>query len=118
MFYFRVMTHITEKDAVANKRGIIHFSSQIKVEAVLFKHFLEIVFIGMFNVVDGIIDSFRFQSIIAFYMTERTDVFSCSNLDVLVDVAIEENYIKAEDKARLLKFRDNPSDESWMNKQD
>ena len=43
---------------------------------------------------------------------------SCSNLDVLVDVAIEENYIKAEDKARLLKFRDNPSDESWMYKQD
>ena len=41
-----------------------------------------------------------------------------SNLDVLVDVAIEENYIKAEDKARLLKFRDNPSDESWMYKQD
>ena len=43
---------------------------------------------------------------------------SCSNLDVLVDVAVEEKYIKPQDKARLLKFRDNPSDESWMYKQD
>ncbi len=41
---------------------------------------------------------------------------SCSNLDVLVDVAVEENYIKPEDKAKLLHFRDNPSDESWMQK--
>ena len=39
---------------------------------------------------------------------------SCSNLDILVDVAVEEKYIKPEDKERLLKFRDNPSDESWM----
>lgn len=42
--------------------------------------------------------------------------YSLSNLDTLVDVAVEKNYIKAEDKTRLLKFRDNPSDESWMNK--
>lgn len=41
---------------------------------------------------------------------------SCSNLDVLVDVAVDENYIKPEDKAKLLHFRDNPSDESWMQK--
>lgn len=39
---------------------------------------------------------------------------SCSNLDVLVDVAVSEKYIKPEDKEKLLKFRDNPSDESWM----
>ncbi len=42
--------------------------------------------------------------------------YSLSNLDTLVDVAVEKGYIKAEDKERLLKFRDNPSDESWMNK--
>ena len=41
---------------------------------------------------------------------------SCSNLDVLVDVAVEEKYIKPEDKVKLLRFRDNPSDESWMQK--
>ena len=39
---------------------------------------------------------------------------SLSNLDVLVDVAVEDGYIRPEDKDRLLKFRDDPSDESWM----
>ena len=39
---------------------------------------------------------------------------SLSNLDTLVEVAADEGYICAEDKARLLQFRDNPSDESWM----
>ena len=48
-------------------------------------------------------------------MTEK-DVknISLSNLDVLVDVAVEDGYIRPEDKDRLLKFRDDPSDESWM----
>ena len=40
--------------------------------------------------------------------------FSLSNLDALVEVAAEEGYIKAEDKKRILKFRNNPSDESWI----
>lgn len=39
---------------------------------------------------------------------------SLSNLDALVEVAADEGYIRPEDKARLLQFRDNPSDESWM----
>ncbi len=39
---------------------------------------------------------------------------SLSNLDCLVTVAAENGYIKPEDVDRLLKFRDNPSDESWM----
>ena len=39
---------------------------------------------------------------------------SLCDLDTLVEVAADEGYIKAEDKDRLLKFRDNPSDESWM----
>lgn len=38
---------------------------------------------------------------------------SLSNLDVLVEVAAKEGYIAEEDVDRLLKFRDNPSDESW-----
>ncbi len=37
-------------------------------------------------------------------------------LDALVEVAAEEGYIKKEDCARLLQFRDNPADESWMGK--
>ena len=40
--------------------------------------------------------------------------YSLSNLDALVDVAVEEGYIRPEDKARLLQFRDNPAEESWM----
>ena len=39
---------------------------------------------------------------------------SLSDLDTLVDVAVEEGYIRPEDKDRLLRFRDDPSDESWM----
>lgn len=39
---------------------------------------------------------------------------SLTNLDVIAKVAVEEGYIKPEDEARLLKFRDNPSDESWI----
>ena len=42
--------------------------------------------------------------------------YSLSNLDALVEVAAEEGYIKVEDKERLIRFRNNPSDVSWMNK--
>lgn len=41
---------------------------------------------------------------------------SLCDLDALVEAAAETGYIKAEDKERIFKFRDNPSDESWMNK--
>lgn len=40
---------------------------------------------------------------------------SLSNFDTLCEVAAEEGYIKPEIIARLKKFRQNPSDESWMN---
>ena len=40
--------------------------------------------------------------------------YSLSNLDALVEVAADEGYIKPEDKERILKFRNNPSDESWI----
>ncbi|MFI3301928.1 MAG: orotate phosphoribosyltransferase [Rikenellaceae bacterium] len=40
--------------------------------------------------------------------------YSLSNLDALVEVAAAEGYIQAEDKDRLIRFRNNPSDESWM----
>ena len=41
---------------------------------------------------------------------------SLCDLDALVEAAAETGYIKSEDRERILKFRDNPSDESWMNK--
>lgn len=42
---------------------------------------------------------------------------SLSNFDTLVQVASEEGYIQKEDIARLIAFRNNPSDESWMHKE-
>ncbi len=39
---------------------------------------------------------------------------SLTNFDVIASVAAEENYIKPEDVERLIKFRNNPSDESWI----
>ena len=39
---------------------------------------------------------------------------SLSNFDCLVEVAAEEGYIKKEDVERLIAFRNNPSDESWI----
>ncbi len=40
---------------------------------------------------------------------------SLTNFDVIAEVAAEENYIKPEDVQKLIKFRNNPSDESWIN---
>lgn len=39
---------------------------------------------------------------------------SLSNLDTLASVAAGAGYIKPEDVERLIKFRNNPSDESWI----
>ncbi|MBQ9980211.1 MAG: orotate phosphoribosyltransferase [Oscillospiraceae bacterium] len=39
---------------------------------------------------------------------------SLSDFDAVVEVAAETGYIKPEDKERLLAFRANPSDESWI----
>ena len=39
---------------------------------------------------------------------------SLSNFDAVVEVAAETGYIKPEDKERLIAFRNNPADESWI----
>ena len=39
---------------------------------------------------------------------------SLTNFDVIAEVAAELGYIKNEDIARLIAFRNNPSDESWI----
>ncbi len=39
---------------------------------------------------------------------------SLTNFDVIAEVAAEEGYIKPEDVEKLIKFRNNPSDESWI----
>jgi orotate phosphoribosyltransferase len=39
---------------------------------------------------------------------------SLTNFDVIAETAAEEGYIKPEDVSRLIAFRNNPSDESWI----
>ena len=39
---------------------------------------------------------------------------SLTNFDTIVEIAAETGYIKHEDKDRLIAFRNNPSDESWI----
>lgn len=39
---------------------------------------------------------------------------SLTNFDVVAEVAAQEGYIKPEDIVRLIAFRNNPSDESWI----
>ena len=41
---------------------------------------------------------------------------SLTNFDVVAAAAAEEGYIKPEDVQRLIAFRNNPSDESWIGK--
>ena len=41
---------------------------------------------------------------------------SLTCFDAVAEVAAEEGYIEAGDVARLIKFRNNPADESWMEK--
>ena len=40
---------------------------------------------------------------------------SLTNFDIIAEVAAEEGYIKKEDIVKLISFRNNPSDESWIN---
>ena len=40
--------------------------------------------------------------------------YSLTNFDVIAEVAAEEKYIRQEDVKRLIAFRNNPSDESWI----
>ena len=39
---------------------------------------------------------------------------SLTDFDAVAKVAAQENYIRPEDVKRLIAFRDNPSDESWI----
>ena len=41
---------------------------------------------------------------------------SLTEFDVIAEAAAEEGYIRQEDIARLIAFRNNPSDESWIGK--
>lgn len=40
--------------------------------------------------------------------------YSLTNFDVIAQISGEEGYVKPEDVERLIKFRNNPQDESWI----
>ncbi|MCQ2796177.1 MAG: orotate phosphoribosyltransferase [Bacilli bacterium] len=46
--------------------------------------------------------------------TNKVKNISLTNFDTVIEVAAKNKYIKASDKKKLLAFRDNPSDESWI----
>ncbi len=46
--------------------------------------------------------------------SEGVRLESLSNFDLALDVAVKKAYIKESDRQALLKFRENPSDESWI----
>jgi len=64
----------------------------------------------------GIVSIFTYGMKKGLVRLEEANVknISLSNFDTLVEVAAEEGYIKKEDIERLIAFRNNPSDESWI----
>ena len=64
----------------------------------------------------GIVSIFTYGMKKGLERLQAADVknISLTDFDTIVEVAANENYIKEEDKERLIKFRNNPSDESWI----
>lgn len=64
----------------------------------------------------GIVSIFTYNMKKGIERLARAEVknISLSNFDLLAEVAAEEGYIPAEDVERVIAFRNNPSDESWM----
>lgn len=81
--------------------------SSIEVVKVLQEHGVEVL---------GIVSIFTYGMQKGIERLKEANVknVSACNFDVLIDVAVETGYIQPVDKERLLKFRNNPSDESWM----
>ncbi|MDE6027582.1 MAG: orotate phosphoribosyltransferase, partial [Muribaculaceae bacterium] len=65
----------------------------------------------------GVVSIFTYGMHKGLYRLEAAKVenHSLSNFDTLVEVAAAEGRIKESDIERLKKFRNNPSDESWIN---
>ncbi|MCQ2483752.1 MAG: orotate phosphoribosyltransferase [Clostridia bacterium] len=66
----------------------------------------------------GIVSIFTYGMAKGLKRLSEADVknVSLTNFDVIADVAAKEGYIKPEDVKKLIAFRDNPSDESWISK--
>ena len=64
----------------------------------------------------GIVSIFTYGMKKGLVRLEEANVinYSLTNFDIIAEVAAEEGYIAAEDIQRLIAFRNNPSDESWI----
>ncbi len=83
---------------------------------------------SVIDVVDALRDAgaevLGIASIFTYGMQKATDRLaaadvknvSLTNFDCIAEVAAEEGYIKLDDISRLIAFRDNTSDESWIGK--
>lgn len=67
----------------------------------------------------GIVSIFTYGMKKGFDRLAENDVknISLCNLDVLAQTAVENGSISENDRDRILKFRDNPADESWIDKE-
>ncbi|MBE7063287.1 MAG: orotate phosphoribosyltransferase [Clostridia bacterium] len=66
----------------------------------------------------GVVSIFTYGMAKGIKRLEEANVknISLTNFDVIAECAAEEGYIRPEDVARLIAFRNNPSDESWIQK--
>jgi orotate phosphoribosyltransferase len=64
----------------------------------------------------GIVSIFTYGMKKGILKLEEANVknISLTDLDTVVEAAAENGYIQKEDRERLLRFRDDPSDESWI----
>lgn len=49
------------------------------------------------------------------FQREDIQLFTLTNYETLIEVALARDYIREEDLAKLKKWRENPADSSWMN---
>lgn len=66
----------------------------------------------------GIVSIFTYGMVKGLTRLKEANVtnISLTDFDTIASVAAEEGYIRPEDIERLIAFRNNPSDESWINK--
>lgn len=58
--------------------------------------------------------TYKMKKSVERFAESKVKAVSLADLDSLVDVAAKGGYINDDDVAKILRFRDNPSDESWM----
>lgn len=63
----------------------------------------------------GAIFTYLLPAADAMYASISCDFKTLSNYDVLVDIALENNYINENSLAKLKAWKKNPSDETWVN---